>query len=75
MSSGATHISLLLLLSRTGQRLAGVFAERGKRTGGHSHPVLHWLLFGHVEQFDFCRLLIVGETTDPERGVVSLCSY
>ena len=58
-----------------GTGLAGVFAERGKRTGGHSHPVFHWLLFGHVEQFDFCRLLIFGETTDPERGVVSLCSY
>ena len=71
MPSGATHISLLWLLSRTGH---GVFAERGKRTGGNSHPVLHWLLLGHVEQFEFCRPLIFGETTDPERGVVSLCS-
>ncbi len=57
-----------------GTGLAGVFAERGKRTGGNSHPVLHWLLLGHVEQFEFCRPLIFGETTDPERGVVSLCS-
>src|SRR5207244_10072666 len=34
-----------------GTGLPGVFAERGKRTGGNSHPVLHWLLLGHVEQF------------------------
>jgi len=39
-------------------QLAGVLAERGKRSGGHADPVVHWLLFGHVEQFDFCRLLI-----------------
>jgi hypothetical protein len=55
-----------------GTGLPGVFAERGKRTGGNSHPVLHWLLLGHVEQFEFCRPLIFGETTDPERGVVSV---
>jgi len=58
-----------------GSSLAGVLTEQGKRTRGHSDRVLHWLPLGHVEQLDFRRPLMVGETTDPERAIVSLCSY
>jgi hypothetical protein len=58
-----------------GNGAAGVLAERGKHTGGHANPVGHWLLLGHVEQLDFCHPLIFGETTDPERAIVSLCGY
>jgi hypothetical protein len=62
-------------LSRFGEWLGWQLAERGQRTRGDADPVVHWLPLGHVEQLDFCRTLIFGETTDPERAFVSVCSY